>query len=400
MNRTKLTRGFCSTIPIPLGLIIVAGLIAAGLSVTTATAALPIVESMKPLGVVRGEESTVSFRGQRLGDAYKILVDEPGIEILDVKAENDKQVDVRVKTSPTLTPGLYPVRLITKSGIANLRLLAVGTMPITNEVEPNNDFDAPQKIELNTTVEGVVDREDVDHYQIDLKKGQTLNVEVEGIRLTYTLRNRNILDPFLAILNKDRFEVATSDDSSLLQQDSLCSFTAPEDGTYTVLVRDSSFLGSSINGYRLHVGTFPRPVAVVPAGGPPGSTLKATLVDLNQNESIAEVELPSTTHERWPVVREDENGISPSPNWVRVNELPVEMEKEPNNDYRKAPDHTVPAAFCGVIGADGDYDCFGFTAKKGTRYRVQTFARGILRSPLDSVVNVFGPDQQNGVLWR
>ena len=253
--------------------------IATLLTMAHASAALPIIDSVKPFGVVRGEESTISFLGQRVGDAYKVLVDDPGIEIIEIKPVNDKQVDVKLKTSPTLAPGLYNVRLVTKSGIANLRLLGVGTMPITNEVEPNNEFEASQPIKLNTTVEGVVSLEDLDHYQVELKAGQTLNVEIEGLRLGYTLNNQNVLDPFVAILDENQGEVATNDDSSLLQQDSLCTFTAPEDGTYTILVRDSSFLGSRLGGYRLHVGTFPRPIAAIPAGGTPGSTLQATLVD-------------------------------------------------------------------------------------------------------------------------
>ncbi|NND96959.1 MAG: serine protease [Pirellulaceae bacterium] len=373
-------------------LLTLAVLLAADVPVAHAT--LPIVERLSPLGVVRGEETTVTFHGQRVSDAHQVLVDLPGIEILEVKPVDNKKVEVKLRASKDLAPGLYPVRLICKSGIANLRLIGVGSMPITQETEPNNDFAEPQKIELNQTIEGVADREDVDHYQVKLKKGQTLNVEIEGIRLAYSLNNQNVLDPYIAILDEGRFEVATSDDSPLLQQDGLCSYTAPQDGTYTVLVRDSSFRGNRVCGYRLHVGTFPRPIAVVPAGGTPGSVLKSQLVDLQHNVTEASVQLPSETTDRWPVVTENENGISPSPNWIRVNELPVVMEQEPNDDYRKAPLHEVPAAFCGLIGQDNDYDCFSFTGKKGKKYRVEVFARDVLRSPLDGYCNVFGPDNK------
>ena len=378
---------------VPLIVCVLAG-VAAVCSSSSVSAAQPLVESLKPLGVVRGEEATITFRGQRIGDAYKVLVDEPGIEIVEVKAVNDKQVDVKLKTLATLRPGLYSVRLVTKSGIANLRLVGVGTMPITMEAEPNNDFDQPQTIELNTTVEGIVDREDIDHYQVKLKAGQTINIEVEGLRLGYTLNNQNVFDPFVAILDESRFEVVSNDDSAFLQQDSLCSFTAPEDGTYTILLRDSSFLGSRLGGYRMHVGTFPRPIAAIPSGGAPGSKLRATLIDQDMVATTAEVQLPSTAHDRWPVVTENEKGISPSPNWIRVNELPVVMEQEPNDDYRKAPEFKTPAAFCGVIEKEQDFDCFSFVGKKGTRYRVETFARHVLRSPLDAYVNVFGPDNK------
>ncbi|TWU31784.1 PPC domain-containing protein [Novipirellula artificiosorum] len=360
----------------------------------SALGAFPVVERLSPLGVRRGEEATVVFQGKRLKDAHQLLADVPGITILDVKPVDNQSVEVRLKTDPSLAPGLYPVRLVTQSGIANLRLLGVGNMPVVQETEPNNDFANPQPVELNTTLEGVVDREDVDLYQVQLKAGQTLNVEIEGIRLAFSLNNQNILDPYIAILDQGRFELATSDDSALLQQDGVCSFTATEDGTYTVLVRDSAFGGNPICGYRLHLGTFPRPIATIPGGGVPDSTLHAKLVSLDGSIREASVQLPSGRHEQWPVVTEDPQGISPSPNWIRVNDLPVVMETEPNNDYRKPPTVTAPAALCGVIGEENDYDCFGIPCKKGERYRVTVFARAVLRSPLDAVLNVFGPDHK------
>ena len=359
-------------------------------------AALPVVERLSPMGVVRGEETTITFTGSRLGDAHQVLVDLPGIEVLEVTpAKDGKSVAVKLKSDADLSPGLYPLRLVTKSGIANLRLLGVGAMPIAKEVEPNNDFATPQKIDMNHTIEGVVNREDIDHYQVALKAGDILNVEIEGIRLAFSLRNQNILDPYIAILDEGRFEVATSDDSALLQQDGFCSYTAPKDGNYTILVRDSSFLGNPICGYRLHVGSFPRPVGVMPAGGVPGAKVESKLINADNQLIDSSVQLPTEPTDRWPFIAKNEHGISPSPNWMRVNDLPVVMEAEPNNDYRKAPEHAVPAAFCGTVGEPGDYDCFSFQAKKGQRYRVEVFARNVLRSPLDGFVHVFGPDNKS-----
>lgn len=364
---------------------------AATLLVGQALATLPVVTSLEPKGVVRGEETVVQFKGTRLSDASEVLCDLPGIEILEVKAVNNGTTEVKLKASADLTPGLYPIRLVTKSGISNLRLLGVGSMPIVTEVEPNDDFAEPQTVDLNCTIDGVVKREDIDHYRVSLKKGQTLNVEVEGIRIAYSLRNSNILDPYIAILDKGRFEVATKDDSALLQQDGFCSFTAPEDGEYTIVIRDSSFLGSDLGGYRLHIGTYPRPVAVLPAGGQPSSLMEAQVVLSDGSTQSVKVPLPSENFNQWGFTIEDERGIAPSPNWVRVNELPVTLEQEPNDDRAKAPMATVPGAFCGVVEKADDFDCFSFEAKKGTRYRVEVFARDVLRSPLDAVLNVFDP---------
>lgn len=358
---------------------------------TSCFATLPVVTSMEPRGLVRGEETVVQLRGNNLNDAYKVLMDLPGIEVLDVSVVDNRKVDVKLRAAEDLTPGLYPLRLITRSGIANLRLVGVGAMPTLKEVEPNNAFDTPQQVELNRTIDGVVKREDVDYYRVHLEAGQTINVEIEGIRLAFSLRNQNILDPYIAILNEGRFEVASSDDSALLQQDGFCTFTADQAGDYTIVVRDSAFQGSDFGGYRLHLGTYPRPVTVIPAGGVPGSTLKASLVMSDGSRREAEYQLPDGNFERWGITTEDDNGISPSPNWVRVNELPVSMEQEPNDDRTKAPVVPVPGAYCGVIEKENDYDCFTFEAKKGTKYRVEVFARNVLRSPLDAVLNVFNP---------
>src|SRR5690606_39751406 len=88
-------------------------------------------------------------------------------------------------------------------------------------------------------------------------------------------------------------------------------------------------------------------------------------------------------------------GVSPSPNWIRVNDLPVTVESEPNDDLRKGNPATGPGAFCGVIGQPGDIDYFAFEATKGQKYLVRVYARGTLRSPLDSVVNVYNPQSRS-----
>ena len=48
------------------------------------------------------------------------------------------------------------------------------------------------------------------------------------------------------------------------------SVIAPADGKYIVQVRESAYRGNAVCHYRLHVGTFPRPLSVYPLGGKPG----------------------------------------------------------------------------------------------------------------------------------
>lgn len=373
------------------------------LGVSSASAAFPVVVYHLPLGVTRGEESTVVLKGERLSDARQVLFDQPGVEVVEVKPIDDKSVELKVKTESDLAPGQYPFRVITASGVTNLRFLSVGAMPVIQEVEPNNDVMAPQDIEMNRTIEGNVDREDVDCFRVSLVAGQKLTVEIEGIRQRWDLRNRNILDPYIAILDDKRFEVALSDDSMLFQQDGVCSFTPQEDGQYTILVRDSSFLGQrDVCRYRLHVGSYPRPTTVIPAGGVQGDVLQAKLIDVDGTITEASLQLPTDLidpangsappTQAYPVITEDASGITPSPNWIRVGNLPLVTEAEPNNNHRDAPVCSVPALLCGVIDEPGDFDCFAFDCKKGEKFRVRLFARETLRSPLDGVMNVFDGD--------
>ena len=124
-------------------------------------------------------------------------------------------------------------------------------------------------MQINTTVQGALENEDVDYYVTTVKKGQRISAEVEGIRLAGAF-----FDPYVAILNSERFELAASDDTSLLLQDSSVSVIAPADGNYIIQIRESSYTGNANCRYRLHIGAFPRPAAVYPAGGQSGTDLE------------------------------------------------------------------------------------------------------------------------------
>ncbi len=395
MKRSEILRWL--VVPMALTLLVggAASLLPGGFC-SLAAAAQPSVTRMEPMGVVRGESTQVILHGDRLADAHHVLFDQPGLSVTDVKPLDGKQVEITVVAEKTIAPGLYPMQLVTKSGISNLRLIGVGAIPVVQEVEPNSDFETAQKIDLNCTVEGVVKFEDIDYFEVELIEGQTIQIEVEGLRLSYDYRNR-IFDPYVAILDEGGFEISESDDSPLLQQDPLCTFTAPKAGTYKIMLRDSSFGGHDLAHYRMHVGTFPRPIAVIPAGGKPGDVLTASLIHPTGDPesplvTTSQVQLPSERTDLFPVVTQNEHGVSPSPNWIRVNDLAVTIEAEPNDDIRKGNAASMPGALCGVISHPGDIDCFSFECKKGKKYSVRVFARGTLRSPLDSVINVYDPN--------
>ncbi|MCH2599264.1 MAG: PPC domain-containing protein, partial [Pirellulales bacterium] len=214
-------------------------------------ASSPALSIITPRNVQRGVENTIIFNGARLADAEEILFYSPGFDVVELTPEAGKAT-AKVNIAADCRLGEHVAHVRCKSGLTEYRTFWVGPFPAAAEVEPNSSFEAPQKIELNTTVHGVVTNEDVDYYAVELKAGQRISAEIEAMRLGTTL-----FDPYIAIIDAKRFELSADDDTPLTKQDAVASAVAKEDGTYYVMVRESSYAGNGNCRYNLHVGTFP-----------------------------------------------------------------------------------------------------------------------------------------------
>lgn len=345
-------------------------------------AASPSLGSIAPYGVQCGTEVEVSFNGGNLGDAEEILLYYPGISVTHLEPAGEGTVKTRLAIAPDCRLGIHAVRVRTATGITNLRTLMVGALPEVAEVEPNSEFTSPQKIDLDHTVTGYADNEDVDYFVVEAKKGERITAEVEGIRLGNTF-----FDPYVAIMDKDRFELSSCDDSALVWQDAVASIIAPEDGPYIIEVRESAFAGNGACTYRLHVGRFPRPTATLPAGGRPGETLEVKWLGDVLDERMETITLPGEPPALFGLFAQDDKGIAPSPNAFRIGDLGNVIEVEPNDAADAATAFEAPMALGGVVSKPGDIDYFKFTAKQGEQLDVRVLGRGV-RSPLDPVLNI------------
>jgi hypothetical protein len=347
-----------------------------------APAAAPQIDRIAAPGGQRGTELDLVLAGPRLADARGILLYYPGIEVKALQTLPDKTVKARLAIAADCRLGPHALRLQTASGMSNLLTFSLGALPEVNEVEPNNEFNKPQKIGLNTTVNGTVDNEDVDYFLVEAKKGQRIAVEIEGLRLGWTF-----FDPYVAIMDANLFILAAADDTPLVQQDCACSIIAPQDGNYIIQVRESSFGGSPQCRYRLHVGTFPRPLAAYPAGGKFGQSLEVRWLGDAAGPWTQAFTLPAAPQPMFGLLAQDAQGVAPSPNPFRLSMLDNVMEVEPNNKPEQATAFTAPAALNGAVSEPGDVDQFVFAAKKGQVLDVRVFARS-LRTPLDSVLTI------------
>ncbi|WP_417382603.1 PPC domain-containing protein [Gimesia sp.] len=374
-------RSVCTGIlTIALGLLLVA----------PAWAADPALNYVRPRGGQRGTEVSLTFIGARLSDAVEILSYKKGFEFKEIKADpkNANVCTAIVKIAPDCALGEHTFQVRTKSGVSDYKTFWVGQFPEVAEKEPNSEFDTPQPIELNHTVTGIVQNEDVDHYVVTAKKGQRISAEIEGIRLATTL-----FDPYISILDEKRFELKAEDDLPLLRNDAAISVVAPEDGKYTILVRDSSYGGNGAAFYRLHVGTYPRPTAVYPAGGQLGTKQQVTFKGNTIDNLVQEFQLPDKPDAEFELFASDAGGSAPSGNVFRLFPHGNSMEQEPNNDLKSASAAALPNAFNGIIEKEGDIDFFKFQAKKDQTLEIECYARRI-RSPLDPVVNLYNAKSQ------
>jgi hypothetical protein len=353
------------------------------LSASTLFAASPRLTIILPRGAQRGKDTELTFSGRLLADVEEIMFYEPGFSVKEFKPVNANSFKAVVSVSPDARLGEQVCQVRTKTGISDFRTFFVGYLPDVVEAEPNSDFATPQVVPINSTVNGVAASEDVDYYVVDAKKGDRIAAEVEAIRLGTTL-----FDPYVAILDAKRFELASADDSPLLVQDCVVSAIAPEDGKYIIEVRESSYGGNGNCRYRVHIGNFPRPTAVYPAGGKIGEEVELKFIGDAAGDFVQKFTLPNEVIPEYGVFAGTEGSWSPSWNTFRLSDVGNSLEVEPNNDRATATPSEFPSAFNGILQAAGDQDFFKFTAKKGQQFEVECYGRRV-RSPIDPFMYLY-----------
>ena len=349
----------------------------------SAWSAYPTFTTTKPNGAQRGTETELIVTGSQLADFEGFIFMSPGFTLKSVDKVTPNSVTTKIAIAPDVPLGNHMIRIRTKTGVSHARQFFVGQYPNVEEKEPNDDFNNPQIVGFNQTIEGIVKSEDVDYYRLSAKKGQRIAIEIDGLRLGYTN-----FDPYIAILDKGRFELGASDDTILHRQDGYVSIKAPEDGDYTIMVRESSYRGDGNSYYRLHIGSFNRPDVVYPAGGKAGSTQKVRFIEKGGDVFEEDVKIPTELDPDFMLLPKSHES-PPSGNPFRIVNFDNVMEVEPNDTQATATVSSTsdPIALNGVIDKPGDIDFFKLSLKKGVKLEVQAFAQA-LGSPLDSVVTL------------
>lgn len=351
----------------------------------SALAGSPRVSHIYPGGAQRGGEMEVTCFGTNVDDARTLLFDEPKSFESQILTADKGKFTAKIKVAADARLGEHTLRVITNSGIADVRTFYVSPFPMVAEADSKTRPKPPQHIDLNTTVYGHTPDDAVAKYDVDLKKGQRLSVEVIGLRL----HTQTPYDPFLSITKADGTPVIEVDDTGFSRQDPVASILAPEDGKYIISVRDTTNAGPGQCHYIMNIGTFARPVAVYPAGGPAGETVKVKLIGDASGPIEQAVKLPEKASDSFDLYTVQDQP-TPQPNVMHVSYFPNVLETEPNNDIAHATvvNQEFPVALNGIIDQKDDVDYFKFKVKKDQQFDFTIYARR-LGSPLDSVIDIY-----------
>jgi hypothetical protein len=361
---------------------ILAALIPLCLAASPALGGSPSLECVAPGVGQRGTEFQLHLKGAGLAEAAELMLYSAGVECAGLEVTSDNEVTARIRAGNHCLPGTYPFRLRTKQGLSELRVFRITPFPVVAEAEPNSAVSEAQVVPPNVTIAGVIEAGDVDCFELTLRRGDRLSAEVEAIRL-----GGPMLDTLVAVFGPDGKKIVSVDDTPLFRQDPFVTIVAPADGRYVVQVRETSFDGDENSRYALHLGTFPRPAYVYPAGGQAGQTVRVRFGGDASGDFQQEVRLPDTPVGRHGLFATHQGLASPTPNPFRVSEFANVLEPDNNaqGDVRQGVE--LPVAFNGILSRAGDIDQFPFRAAQGGVWQFEAFAAR-LGSPIDSLISI------------
>ena len=313
--------------------------LALGLAAGSAGAAAPVLTHMHPAGIQIGTSATVKLVGSFAPWPCQVWADDPGI-ILTPLAE---EATFTLAVAAGVKPGPHLIRAYNAEGASAPISLAVDRAVQTLEVEPNDDFRAPQVLSGSiATCNGRLEKTgDVDSFRVELARGQTLVASVEAYVLASSC------DALLRVVDAAGTTLAFNHDH--ITSDPMVVFAAPQDGAYVVQVMghkypastDVNFAGGADGVYRLHLSTGPVVRNTWPLAAPRGRKSWVSLEGWNVAAAPVEVE---------------EGSALPFP--VAFSGLEEQVETGEGQVL------AVPSALSGRLESSGDEDRFSFAAAK------------------------------------
>jgi len=322
-------------------------------------------------------------------------------------------------TVPANIPvGSHDVRLVNKWGVSNPRAFVVGDLNEVMEKEPNNDVEQAQRVELNTTINGVITTPtDVDYYVFKGAKGQRVVLSCPA----GSIESR--LHPVIELFDAAGKKLGANRDYQ--GTDALLDCTLPADGDYYVrLFQFTHILGGTEYFYRLSISTAPWIDAIFPPVVEPGKPAQLTVYGRNLpggkpdpsavvagsilEKATVQINVPNdpATKQRLaysgylPPIASSLDGFeyrvknasgSSNPFLITLANAPVVLDGGKNLTRETAQAIASPCEIAGRLDKEHPQGWYGFTAKKGDTYSVELTAER-LGSPIDLSLAIYNAD--------
>jgi len=395
-----MNRSFLTTLRVAWRTFAAVALVYVALAANSSTVqAEPIVASMFPPSIVRGQTTLVTLRGEELHEALDLWSSLPTGALKAKRLETTPDVArFEVAVAADAPIGLHGVRLATDDGLSNAIIVLVDDLPVSvaaksqakgfssssnGSISSENRI-APITVSLPIAMAGTFAAAHVDRYQIEVAAGEEVSFECVASRLGKDA------DPLLRVRDGNGRVVVERDNDAGLFFDFRFSHRFAAAGRYTVELCDARFHGEPDWNYILRMGKFPTVRVAVPSSSRPG---EATQLDFPEQPGIQSpfaIATSAALGRRYHAFRRPGDTAS---TWVAtsVSDAKAIVEIEPNNLADQATMANTPALLCGVLDRRNDIDCFAFELKKGERLHVRAEA-SLLDSPADIELAAIGPD--------
>ena len=361
--------------------------------------AAPVLNSVFPAGGQAGTPVEVTIAGKELANVSTLLCSQSGIACRKV-ADKPNSFELSI---PQDTPvGQYDLQAVTPDGLSSPRVFVVGSRRESVEAEPNNDADAAQQVPLDGTVNGRIQKGDVDRFVFTAKRGQRVVIECFAERIDSNLR------AMLEVFNSGGKRLAVS--RGYFGIDPLIDFTIPADGDYVVRLYDLVFSGSDDHYYRLDIDTGPRAAFTIPTVITSGENARVTVFGWNLGPNAAkstsvdfdqitvDIAAPPLSKASSAGLRIDSKQAAVdmlawrlasghAPIAIGITDVPVVVE-HPSPFSRRTPQTLeVPCEVSGQFVGSDERDWFYVSARRGEVLWLEGFGERI-GSPVDLDITV------------
>ncbi|MDZ4288832.1 MAG: c-type cytochrome domain-containing protein [Prosthecobacter sp.] len=355
--------------------------------------AKPELTRLDPPAVSAGGSQMIDVVGKGLNAAgLMVKVMQPGLTA-EIVAGSVKptQATLKITAAATVPRGAYDLWLSSPEGESAKQKVYVEDLPLLVTKAASFKSGPMPVPSLPASIWGTLtETGQHDSYRFHAKAGDDLVFDFAAAQIMSKAKapTLEILDALGAVLVVNRGLDSGSDP--------FISWKARAEGNYEVRISNTTMDGSADHDYRLTVGALPFATGWSPLSAQVGQDVKVALIGHHLGDEGA-VMVKAGAEGSQPIPVDAKAMRTRSKPTLRVSALPHVAEAEGNDEAKSAQAVTLPATINGSLfkgaATTPDVDCFGFDAKAGQTWIIETLA-AMAGSPADTKIEVLHADGQ------